>query len=132
MEQSETRGKQRVKYWELKVPDLPPSANEITRKYRNHHAFSKLKEYWRYLLLEARAHFVPKATLPRMVVVTLYVSRLRDPQNNYLACDKLIADELVKLQALVDDSKRWADLKVEQVRVKPGDEYTRIEISEER
>ena len=117
-----------VSSWTTIVPEVPPSANELLRKYRHHAVFKKLRLYWGWMLIKAGAKNIPQATDMRVLRIMQHRTRLIDRANCWLGADKLICDPLVKFKVLVDDSEKWVDIDV--VQVKDTEEKTVIEISE--
>lgn len=85
-----------------------PSANVFMRQ---HWAVRKRQKDSYYLELYAafKDNLPTKATGKRDVKIEITSSRLRDHANLWLAADKLILDNLVKLGWLVDDSPDYVD-----------------------
>jgi len=110
----------------LSIPSVPPSANPFMRLHWA--ARHKLSIYWAYLLLEAGLSLVPKAVRKRRLEITLYTSKERDYPNLFLATDKLILDNLVKYQVLIDDSPKYLDLELSSKRGKPRTEVRIIDV----
>lgn len=102
-----------MKLWELTVFDVPPSANELMRMHWT--KMRRLKEAWAYYLIESGVHGIPRCGVQKRTAdFTLFVSKIRDEANNYLGCDKLIIDNLVKYGILHDDSPEFLTLKISQ------------------
>lgn len=66
----------------------------------------------------------------RKLTITLYRHTLLDMDNAYFSCKKL-TDLLVQRGLLVDDSPKWIDYRVEQVKVgRTEAQRTVVEIEE--
>ena len=74
---------------------------------------------------------IREARKKRDVLVISYRTGNPDPQNMMLGADKLVADNLVKMGVLVDDSKKWCKLDAEPRRAGKEGIRTVIEIREE-
>lgn len=94
----------------LTILAVPPSPNELRRKYRNPHAYKRLREQWEHDLhygvscsrhrQELREH----AQQGRLQVeITVYHARAYDP-DNLQGCQKVVLDALVNIGFLADDS----------------------------
>jgi Holliday junction resolvase RusA-like endonuclease len=94
------------------IPMVPPSPNELRRKYRNPHAYARLREKFK----EAIFYMTPKAERDvltsfgkynKMIVkIVFYNSREYDP-DNLAAAQKPILDSLKRLGFIRDDSAQW-------------------------
>jgi hypothetical protein len=84
---------------------------------------------WYYLLLEAGVRDIPPAgrEKKRKVHVVRQSPRPIDRLNAATPIDKAIADNLVRLGVLVDDSERWAEISYATAR---GPKGMRIEVRE--
>jgi hypothetical protein len=114
---------------------VPPSPNELRRKYRNVHAYQKLREAWERSL----AYCVPSAaeqqalrhmaSASRMrVKITVFNSRLYDP-DNLIGSLKPVLDALKNVRFLKDDNADWLELApVEQYRAKREQQQTVIDL----
>lgn len=94
----------------LEVADVPPSPNVLRRKYRNPHAYRKLRTHWEWLLLtapDAHRRKVLKDGARKAgkvaVQITLHHSRMYDP-DNLPASLKPVLDALVNIGFLSGDS----------------------------
>lgn len=113
--------------WRATLPECPPSANVFLRTHFRERKQQKEKFY--ALLYGAFFHEnVTKAKGKRKVKLWLRSKKPRDYPNLFLAADKLILDNMVRLGWLLDDSQKWLSL---EVVGEVGDEpQTIIEISE--
>lgn len=101
----------------IEVPGIPPSPNELRRKYRNPHAYKRLRERWEHDLaygLSGGAHqrkaLTSESQTRRMAVqVTLYHARLFDA-DNLTGALKPVLDALVRIHYLKDDGPAWLHL----------------------
>jgi hypothetical protein len=116
----------------IEVPGVPPSHNVLRRKYRNHHAYARLREKWRRDLWYSatpllRARLLGVGAQKKIVKILISHKRYFDVDNAYAAC-KPILDAMVGLGWLKDDSPEWLELRVDQEKVNGA--WTRIEVSE--
>lgn len=119
----------------ITVPMVPPSPNELRRKYRNPFAYKKLREAWERSL----AYAVPSAgevfALRRLaaagrvrVKVTVFHPGTYDP-DNIVGCLKPVLDALKNIRFLTDDSREWLELlPVEQYRATRSQAQTVIDL----
>lgn len=94
------------------IPKVPPSPNELRRKYRNPHVYKQLRDDWQLLI----AAYTPPATRTllkrealthRMIVqMVFYNSREYDP-DNLPAAQKPVLDALKNIGYIRDDSTKW-------------------------
>lgn len=117
------------------VPMVPPSANELKRKYRNPHAYARLRDSWEQAIavLTARADrkiLLDTSHMNRMIVhVTVHNSRMYD-SDNLAAAQKPILDSLKRLEYIHDDSDKWAFvLSPTMVQAPRGKGFTEIDIA---
>lgn len=89
---------------------------------RSHWAVRKrLAGVWYLLILEAFGRAAPPQAVDKRRVRIIVVSRKeRDHSNLWLACDKLILDNLTRLGWIVDDSPRWVEISIEGRTGKPS------------
>lgn len=100
----------------ITVPLVPPSPNELRRKYRTPFAYKRLRETWEHSLqycvgsaaamFELRKH--AKAGRVR-VKITLFHPGEYDP-DNLTGCVKPVLDALKNIGYIHDDSKEWLQL----------------------
>jgi len=101
----------------IMIPAVPPSPNELRRKYRHPHAYKKLRQQWEHDLFYGmscarhRQELVDQAkSFQQMRVhVTVYHSRLYD-SDNLAGSQKPILDALKNLGFIADDSPARLDL----------------------
>lgn len=115
----ESNGPQRGQAWSFRIKSCTPSANAFLRM---HWAERRaMKQGWGAAVtcFAKKAGVTPGKTR-RLVVVTRASTGTRplDPQNAWTPIDKLIIDALVDGGWLVDDSKKWCDLKVKSIRAR--------------
>jgi len=121
--------------WTLTVDAICPSANPFMRLHWR--ARLKLAKAWNWLLLEQVLKPVHDGTglsparRKRQVKITSYRRGEPDPQNLYLAHDKCILDQLIRLGVLIDDSAKWCEFSVVSQRAGKLGKRTVIEIREE-
>jgi hypothetical protein len=121
------------------VIDLPfatPSLNELmdwkhnpkTRawKYRRHKEDVAALLGMRLAPLRNRKGYKPETRKMRVVFTRFSAGELDD--DNLRGGFKPLRDALVELGVLVDDTSRWLQAEYQQVKTKPGDRRTRIEI----
>lgn len=102
---------------------IPPSPNELRRKYRNPHAYARLRQSWEQSIFiltknEDRKTLRNAAPNNRMVVkMVFYHSRQFDP-DNLAGCQKPILDALKRLGYIHDDRAEW--LRLEPPRWSPA------------
>ncbi len=118
----------------LNIPMVPPSPNLLRRKYKNYHAYGRLRDEWQRAIyysldhnlrswLEAMAKLGKKMS----VKVTLQHKRLYDP-DNLTGSLKPLLDSLVRLKLLANDDNDHIGLTVDQEQINASS--TRIEICE--
>lgn len=108
---------------EITIPRVPPSANELKRKYRNPHVYKRLREMWEQEIMvairpEIRNRirgFIHKTDPPAKMrlVVRCFRKRLLDTDNLYASL-KPVLDSMVSLNLLHDDSEKFLSLEVSQ------------------
>jgi len=104
---------------------VTPSANVFIRQHWAKRR--KQKSDWGFLIRRAFGRTRDEVKKKRKVIVTRVSNRLLDRANLWLSIDKLIIDNLVSQEWLVDDSEKWIDLHVKQ---KTGEKKMIIEILE--
>lgn len=126
MRQEVTEENSPITIWRGTIPECPPSANTFLRTHWADR--KKQKEKFYALLYAAFFHEeVTKATGRRKVKLWLRSKKPRDYPNLFLAADKLILDNMVRLGWLIDDNQKWLAL---EVTGEVGEPQTIIEISE--
>jgi hypothetical protein len=120
----------------LNIGGIPPSANVLKRKYRNPHAYAKLRDEWqRSIYYSASPHTrswleaMAKLGKKMRVKITLQHKKEYDKDNAYGGCKPLI-DALVRLKWLADDDNDHLDETVDQEQINTL--MTRIYIEEAR
>lgn len=119
----------------LEVLDIPPSPNVIRRKYRNPHAYMRLRNSWEIMLRSAPAPHHRKVLTEQAkkggkltVQITMQHSRLYDP-DNLMGAQKLVLDALVNIGYLAADSAdKLVLLPAVQVKATRKDPKTTIRI----
>lgn len=101
----------------LTVPMVPPSVNELRRKYRNPHVYRRLREDWEMAILAAAKPPVRRLLKdfamdhPMFVRITIFhYATVRRDADNLAGCQKPILDALHNLQFIHDDSRQWLEL----------------------
>ena len=110
------------------MPGIPPSGNEMRRKYRTPHAYKRLRDCWQrtiWAFLEPGKRRTACLEAKMRVTVTIEHARLYDADNAISGCKPLL-DSLTRLVLIRDDSPEWIELHVEQV--KSRENQTTIEI----
>jgi hypothetical protein len=116
------------------VMGVPPSANVLKRKYRNPHAYARLRDEWQRTIyysigpqfrcwLEAMAKLGKRMS----VKITIQHKKLYDEDNAMAGCKPLL-DSLVRLKLLADDDTAHLELSVDQEKINM--DSTRITICE--
>jgi hypothetical protein len=100
----------------ITVPLVPPSPNELRRKYRNPHAYRRLRKLWEDELFYGascsrhRAELIDAAKKGRMrVQITVHHPRIFD-QDNLPGALKPILDALVNIHFLANDDREHLEL----------------------
>lgn len=96
--------------WVIQWRVLPPSQNEIMRRYRTPHAYDRLLASWRDVCWAA-ATTIPKATGRRRLEITRFVrdkNYLLDRGNLVGGC-KPVLDAAVQAGLLIDDREAHLD-----------------------
>jgi len=135
-----------MKTWTLTIPTIFPTANvyirmpSLRRGQRHRQPCNRhrqdLRDAWYWMITEQICRLTKdensiwEARKKRHVKVISYRKGDPDPQNLMLPADKLVADNLVKLGALVDDNKRWCKLEAEGRKAGKRGKRTVIEIRE--
>lgn len=120
---------------EFIIPRVPPSGNELRRKYRNRFAYMRLRGAWALeiqaaVLLSARNRLVLAAETGQRAKVEICVhhSRMYDLDNLHSGI-KPVLDSLKNLGLISDDSPKHIELIVTQEQCPRKDQYTRFRIS---
>lgn len=119
----------------LEVRAVPPSPNELRRKFRNPHAYKKLRGAWEWALLGSlgphhrQALILLAKTAPKLrVQITFHHSREFDP-DNLGGTQKIILDALTNIHFLAGDSAKEIELlPAAQVKCMRKDQKTVIKI----
>jgi len=119
----------------LEVLEVPPSPNVIRRRFRNPHAYRRLRESWELMLKTAPAPHHRKALADQakkagklQVQITMHHSRLYDP-DNLVGAQKVVLDALVNIGYLAGDSPdKLLLLPAVQVLSKRSDPKTVVKI----
>ena len=114
------------------VMAVPPSHNQLRRKYRHWAVYKKLKAQWMKDIHYGASNpnnrlAIAKLPEKRYVRILIQHKRLFDVDNAYASC-KPILDAMVELGYLKDDSPDFLDLRVEQEKINA--KQTKITISE--
>lgn len=127
-------GFNRVRNLTITVPFTPPSANVLKRKYRNPHAYARLRDSWQhtiYYLIDAQTRMwleaMAKLGKKMRVEITIQHKKLYDEDNAMAGCKPLL-DSLVRLKLLADDNSAHLELSVTQEKINA--DSTRISIRE--
>lgn len=94
---------------------VPPSPNELWRKYRHPHAYRRLRDSWRQAIVgmtwpSDRTTLRNSGQKSRMTVqLTIHNSRRYD-EDNLQGCQKPVLDALKNLGYIHDDSPQWLSL----------------------
>lgn len=118
----------------ITIPMVPPSPNELRRKYRNPFAYKRLREAWENSIAYGvdngrEKQFLEVQGRGRVrVKITVFNSRMYD-QDNLTGSIKPILDALKNIHFLKDDNAEWLELlPVQQYHAKRQQEQTVIEI----
>jgi hypothetical protein len=102
------------------IPMIPPSPNELRRKYRNPFAYKRLREAWEqslaYGVESAEVHqaLVQRAKNRRVrVAIAIYHRRAYD-QDNLYGCLKPVLDAMRNVGYIRNDDRSWLKLNVKQ------------------
>lgn len=102
----------KVPVWRIRWRALPPSQNDLMRKYKNKHVYQSLVNGWQQVLWAAMVEGrIPKASARRRVDVHRYVranNYLLDRGNLVGGC-KPVLDAAVHCGLLVDDREEHLD-----------------------
>lgn len=113
----------------LTVPIIPPSPNELRRRYRTPHAYKRLRDDWGWQLKAAaglnRFRLAALADTQHKMRVHIHIAhkQLFDP-DNLVGSVKVILDALRALNYLHDDSEEFVELTVTQEKSRT--QYTTI------
>jgi hypothetical protein len=109
------------------LPGIPPSANVLKRKYRNPHAYARLRDMWQRLCWafiqgSDRQWLMAMADLKKRmrVDVNFAHTKLDDPDNLPGRC-KVLLDGLVRLQFLANDDPLHIELHVTQIKIRQNE-----------
>lgn len=120
----------------LETDDVPPSPNVLKRKYRNPHAYKRLRTAWELLLVGAapsphhrtRLREQAKQGAKLWVEMTFYHVGTFDP-DNLAGVQKVVLDALVNIGFLGGDSLQFINLlPAKQIQVKRKDVKTIVKI----
>ena len=113
---------------------VPPSPNELRRKYRNPHVYAKLRDDWQKAILvmtplDDRNEMKAKGQKNRMIVqIEIHNSRRYD-DDNLAGAQKPILDALKNIGFIHDDSPTWLRVLYPiYFRSTRKDKYTEIDI----
>jgi hypothetical protein len=102
------------------VPMVPPSPNQLRRKYRHFMAYKRLRDGWQTAInalfgAKGFSYLRTHADARHRTSVAIHVehTRLFDP-DNLVGAMKPILDSLCNLGYIVGDSGEWIDLKPTQ------------------
>ncbi len=103
----------------ITVPLVPPSPNELRRKYRNPHAYRRLRQLWEHNLfysacsVENRNELIEMVNSGSRMIVEITIHHLgRFDDDNLAGAQKPILDALVNIGFLKGDSLEHLCLKV--------------------
>lgn len=115
-----------VTRWVIRWRSLPPSQNEIMRRYRSPHAYDRLLAEW-HGVFRAAATTIPKATDRRRLEITRFIrnTNYRLDRGNLVGGCKPVLDAAVHAGLLIDDREEHLDDHYEQ-RIDPVE---RVEIA---
>ena len=115
--------------WVIQWRTLPPSQNEIMRRFRTPQAYDRLLASWRQVF-GAAATIIPKATGRRRLEITRFVrdKNYRLDRGNLVGGCKPLLDAAVHAGLLIDDREGHLDDHYDQ-RIDPV-ERVRIAISD--
>lgn len=115
--------------WVIQWRVLPPSQNEIMRRYRTPQAYDRLLAGW-HQVFRAAALTIPKATGRRCLEITRYIrdKNYRLDRGNLVGGCKPLLDAAVQAGLLIDDREDHLDDHYDQ-RIDPV-ERVRIAISD--
>jgi hypothetical protein len=94
---------------------VPPSPNELRRKYRHPHVYRRLRDTWQQAIVgmtwpSDRTTLRNSGQKSRMIVqLTIHNARRYD-EDNLQGCQKPVLDALKNLGYIRDDSPRWLTL----------------------
>jgi len=122
----------------IEVPLVPPSANELRRKYRSHWVYAKLKASWQDALYYSttaiqRRLLIQSAQEAKKIrlKISIYHTGVTDT-DNLVASVKPCLDSLVELDFLVNDDPEHLELIVNQHKCKRWEGRTIIEFEPEK
>jgi hypothetical protein len=102
------------------VPRCTPNAGELKRKYRNPHAYARLRDGWQhdiyYLMLPADRSWLQSlsANQTKMRVDIRVFHKNPYDKDNLYASVKPTLDSLTRLHFIFDDSEKYIELHVTQ------------------
>lgn len=111
--------------WMMTFSLAIPSGNARHSNGKAGYAYRTLRDAWTMAVkAEARRLAMPGATEKRRVLITRYydtaqAQRQYDPDNFVAGC-KSPVDALVRAGALLNDSRRWAEISYQQVKGSPA------------
>ena len=103
--------------WSFEIDRLTPSQNELARRYRNRHAYAKLRTEFELWIMAGMANGrIPKATGRRKLTITRYAKSKRyllDRGNLVGGCKPLL-DAAIQMGLIMDDKEELLDDHYEQ------------------
>lgn len=109
----------------MTIPSVPPSLNKTLRMHWTKRR--ALKDEWLMWVSAHKPGYVFHPTCKMRCRVTLHHSRFYDKDNAYGAC-KPVLDALIHYRLIVDDSREFLDLTVEQAKAPRKKPLTVIEL----
>ena len=113
---------------------VPRSANLLRRKYRNPHAYARMRDEWSWNLMAAATlnerHALkqfPKTMKRTKIDIHVQHSRLFD-RDNLWASVKPILDSMKNLHWITDDSDEEIELQVTQGKAQPDKTVIKLEL----
>ena len=119
----------------ITVPTIPPSANELRRKYRNPFAYRRMRQQWEHALAYGvlcarhRRELIEQAKAGKRMRVEIAVyHRGTFDEDNMVAALKPILDGLKNVGYIQDDSAPFLDLVLPVKQWKSAEKKTVIKI----
>lgn len=106
------RGAAFARGWVLRWRDLPPSQNELMRRYRNRHKYDQLLASWEKVIADLMmVGRIPKAGGRRRLEIVRYVreEKYRLDRGNLVGGCKPVLDAAVRCGLIVDDREEHLD-----------------------
>ena len=98
--------------WLVRWHELPPSQNELMRRYSNVHAYQALVRNWESILWAAAQQApIPKASVRRRMEITRFIraEKYRLDRGNLVGGCKPLLDAAVQIGLLLDDREEHLD-----------------------